>query len=109
MFLLTETILYSIVSIYKNIGEKMSEINEISEILSKIKNKEDIVLFLNELFTGSELEDLSKRWRILKMLNAGETQRDIAKELGVGLCKVTRGAKVLKDNNAITRKYLRRK
>lgn len=87
----------------------MSEINEISEILSKIKNKEDIVLFLNELFTGSELEDLSKRWRILKMLNAGETQRDIAKELGVGLCKVTRGAKVLKDNNAITRKYLRRK
>ena len=87
----------------------MSEINEISEILSKIKNKEDIVLFLNELFTGSELEDLSKRWRILKMLNAGETQRDIAKELGVGLCKVTRGAKVLKDNNAITKKYLRRK
>ncbi len=87
----------------------MSEINEISEILSKIKNTEDIVLFLNELFTGSELEDLSKRWRILKMLNAGETQRDIAKELGVGLCKVTRGAKVLKDNNAITRKYLRRK
>lgn len=87
----------------------MSEINEISEILSKIKNKEDIVLFLNELFTGSELEDLSKRWRILKMLNAGETQRDIAKELGVGLCKVTRGAKVLKDNNAVTRKYLRRK
>lgn len=87
----------------------MSEINEISEILSKIKNTEDIVLFLNELFTGSELEDLSKRWRILKMLNAGETQRDIAKELGVGLCKVTRGAKVLKDNNAITKKYLRRK
>ena len=87
----------------------MSEINEISEILSKIKNTEDIVLFLNELFTGSELEDLSKRWRILKMLNAGETQRDIVKELGVGLCKVTRGAKVLKDNNAITKKYLRRK
>lgn len=87
----------------------MSEINEISEILSKIKNKEDIVLFLNELFTGSELEDLSKRWRILKMLNAGETQRDIAKELGVGLCKITRGAKVLKDNNAVTKKYLRRK
>ena len=87
----------------------MPDINEISEILSKIKNKEEVILFLNELFTGSELEDLSKRWRILKMLNAGETQRDIAKELGVGLCKVTRGAKVLKDNNAVTKKYLRRK
>ena len=41
------------------------------------------------------------------MLNEGMTQREIAKELNVSLCKVTRGSKILKDKNALIKKYLK--
>lgn len=81
-------------------------LNQISEILSKIKSKNDLENFLLEILTKSEVETLSKRWRILTMLKEGYTQREIAKELNVSLCKVTRGSKILKDKNAIITKYL---
>ena len=43
---------------------------------------------LDELLTESEIETLSKRWRILNLLNEGVSQREIAKDLGVSLEKV---------------------
>ena len=81
-------------------------LNQISEILSKIKSKNDLENFLLEILTKSEVETLYKRWRILTMLKEGYTQREIAQELNVSLCKVTRGSKILKDKNAIITKYL---
>ena len=80
--------------------------NEIAELLSKMGSADEIFNFLKELLTESELSILSKRWRILKLLLEGKTQRDIAKELSVSLCKVTRGSKVCKSPNAIVNKYL---
>lgn len=85
----------------------MNNIKELAEILNKMKDEKEIRQFLLEILTESELADLSKRWRIIKMLNDGYTQRDIAKELNVSLCKVTRGAKILKNKNAIVKKYLK--
>lgn len=79
---------------------------EIIEVLSKLKTKEDISSFLNEILTEKEINTLSKRWRILNMLAQGDTQRDIASKLSVSLCKITRGAKILKNKNAIVTKYL---
>ena len=62
---------------------------------------------MHEILTDSEISDLSKRWRILKMLGENFTQREIANKLNVGLCKVTRGAKILKNSNAITLKLIK--
>ena len=84
----------------------MEEIKEISKIIKNLKKDDEIYEFLNEILTESELNILSKRWRILNMLKAGCTQREIAQVLGVSLCKVTRGAKILKNKNAVVRKYL---
>lgn len=80
--------------------------NEIIEVLSKLKTTCEIDSFLNEILTEKEINTLSKRWRILKMLACGDTQRDIAKKLNVSLCKITRGAKILKNKKAIVTKYL---
>ena len=91
---------------YSNKGAKMDNIEELSGIMSNMNDKKDLRQFLLEILTESELADLSKRWRIIKMLNSGYTQREIAKELNVSLCKVTRGAKILKNKNAIVKKYL---
>lgn len=91
---------------YSNKGAKMDNIEELSEIMCKMNEEKDLRQFLLEILTESELADLSKRWRIIKMLNSGYAQREIAKELNVSLCKVTRGAKILKNKNAIVKKYL---
>lgn len=85
----------------------MQSIEELSLLLSDMTKKE-INTFLHEILTDSEIIDLSKRWRILKLLNKNFTQREVAKELGVSLCKVTRGAKILKKQNAVTRNMIRK-
>ena len=84
----------------------MKNIEEISTLIKNFYTEAEIIAFFKELLTESELETLSKRWRILEMLKEGFTQRDIAKDLQVSLCKVTRGSKILKDKNSILAKHL---
>lgn len=81
----------------------------ISTILAETNNADEINNFIVEILTKSELEILLKRWRILEMLYEGRTQRDIAKELKVSLCKVTRGSRILKNKKSIAAKYLTRR
>ena len=82
------------------------EIENISAILSSENDSDKIKNFIVEMLTDAELETLSKRWRIMEMLLEGRTQRDISKELKVSLCKVTRGAKIIKNKTSITYKFL---
>ena len=85
---------------------KSDNISEIANILSSISNSDDMEIFIEEVLTPSEIITLSKRWRILKMLKEGRTQREISNELKVSLCKVTRGSQILKDKNSVVMKYL---
>ena len=87
---------------------KLKEIAEISKLLAIEENSTYIMNFMVEIFTESELETLSKRWQILQMLLQGKTQREIAKNLKVSLCKVTRGSQILKNRMSITAKYLKK-
>ena len=80
--------------------------NEIAELITNLKTQEEVCKFFAEIFTPAEIKTLSKRWRILKSLSQNETQREIAKNYNVSLCKVTRGAKILKDKDAITTRFL---
>lgn len=84
-------------------------IRKISYILSKENNAEEIRQFVTEILTESELETLSKRWQIMEMLFEGKTQRDIAETLKVSLCKVTRGAHILKNKNSAIIKFVNRR
>ena len=85
----------------------MNDLENLSQTMAKLKDGKEIHGFLKELLTESETNVLSKRWRILNMLNSGATQRQIVKELNVSLCKVTRGARILKDKNAVITKILK--
>lgn len=84
----------------------MKNIQKLSKLVKTLHTENEIESFFKELLTEAEIETLSKRWRILEMLNEGFTQRDIAKDLQVSLCKVTRGSKILKNKNSILAKYL---
>ena len=85
----------------------ISGFEEISSVLCQINDPEQMSQFLEEILTSSERKDLSLRWRLMQMLSEGVTQRKIASELGISLCKITRGAKILKKNNSISKMYLK--
>jgi len=84
----------------------MNNIKQICRFLAVTDNPETINRFLNEIFTPAEIRDLDSRWEIIKRLKRGDTQRSIAKELHLGLCKITRGAKELKKSNSIIKKVI---
>ena len=96
-------LIFYTVTMYRN---KTDEISSISSILACENNANNVSSFIIEMLTKAELETLSKRWQILKMLANGTTQRAIAKELNVSLCKVTRGSQILKKKNSIVCQYL---
>ncbi|NDY70835.1 transcriptional regulator [Desulfobacter hydrogenophilus] len=79
---------------------------ELLEVILSIKNKDELEIFFEEILTPAELSDLSLRWKLLKDLHAGITQRKIAEKYGISLCKITRGSKVLKKNGSIALKVL---
>ena len=73
---------------------------ELVEVLSKIQgDKTFMVEFLLDLLTPAEFEDLALRWQIVKKLNEGETHREIAGGLGLGISTVTRGSRELRNKN----------
>lgn len=55
------------------------------------------------------MNDLVKRWQLMEELIAGKTQRAIAADLGVSLCKITRGAKVLKQKKSTSRDIIKQR
>lgn len=63
--------------------------------------------FLQEILTPAEYHDLSLRWALMERLEEGQTQRQIASDLGISLCKITRGAKIMKKQGAVTKQYLK--
>ncbi|MBN1980564.1 MAG: hypothetical protein JW795_03475 [Chitinivibrionales bacterium] len=87
----------------------MADMTELVEVFCKITQPEEMIRFFDEIFTQSERSDLTLRWQLLKMLHEEIPQRTIAQQLQISLCKITRGAKYIKDANSITRKYLDQK
>ena len=73
---------------------------EIAEVFTGITNSDDMQRFFEEILTSKEREALALRWQLLKELNEGETQRSIAARHRISLCKITRGAKLIKDTGS---------
>ena len=86
--------------------EKTDAIAEICLLLSHIDDANLIREFFGCLFTKSELKDFSNRWHLVKELEAGTTQREIAKKYNMSLCNITRGSKELKKEDSAFRKVL---
>jgi TrpR family trp operon transcriptional repressor len=79
---------------------------DICTVLCKISDPDQMQEFLTEILTPAERRDLSLRWELMQRLKKGTPQRKIAAELGISLCKITRGAKILKQDHSISKHYL---
>ena len=81
---------------------------ELAAVFASVDNPAAMERLFDDLFTRAELHDLILRWRLMKMLQEGIPQRVIADTLGISLCKITRGSRVLKQPDAVVTKLLRR-
>ena len=79
---------------------------ELMKVFLSIKELDDLNRFFKDIFTPAELDDISLRWKLLKDLHQGMTQRKIAEKYGISLCKITRGSKVLKQKGSVVLKIL---
>lgn len=87
----------------------MNHKNSFISVLCQISTPQEMSLLLEEILTPREQHDLLLRWQLMQELYDGKPQRQIASELGISLCKITRGAKVLKNPNSISVKLLKEK
>jgi TrpR family transcriptional regulator, trp operon repressor len=81
-------------------SKSMDGIREISRALSLTDDVRLIEKFLKSLLTENELREISSRWELVKMLDSGVSQRKIAEDLGISLCKITRGSRELKKSHS---------
>ena len=69
---------------------------ELSQALYRARDSRLIEDFLRCLLTQAETADIAGRWALVKALRQKKTQRGIARDLGISLCKITRGSRELK-------------
>lgn len=84
----------------------MPAFSELVQILAEISDPREMEKFLNEILTENERKDLSLRWELMIKLHDGVPQRAIASELGISLCKITRGSKILKSGDSVISRLL---
>lgn len=81
---------------------------EICRLLAGVDDEKFIDDFFLCLFTPAERRDFANRWLLVKEINKGTTQREIARKFGMSLCKITRGSRELNKKDSAFRKMLER-
>ena len=83
-----------------NNREEWQALDQIAGILAKIEDRKLIREFLICILTKYEIKEIAGRWELVKLLYDGMSQRRIAEQLGMSLCKITRGSKELKKQGS---------
>jgi len=86
------------------VGE--ADIQAVADLLASVRHAQAMRQLMDEILTPAEARDLALRWRLLQRLQAGEPQRRIARDLGISLCKITRGSRILKQPGGVIRGIL---
>lgn len=74
--------------------------DELCYVFSAADSADDIKNMFGCLFTPSERRDFAERWLLVKELDKGTPQRQIARKYNMSLCKITRGSKEMKKEKS---------
>jgi len=85
------------------------DIQAVADLFAGVSDRQEMRRLIDEIFTSAERHDLALRWRLVQQLHAGMPQRRIAAELGISLCKITRGSRILKQPKGVIRGLLGKK
>ena len=69
---------------------------KLTATLSSARDAGELQVLIEGLLTPQEIEEIAQRWHLMVSLVRGQTQREIARELGVSLGKIARGSRLLK-------------
>jgi TrpR-related protein YerC/YecD len=79
-------------------GDQGKAVNDLCEAFLLLKTKAETFAFLKDLCTPQEINALTERWRVCKLLNQGElSYREIHHITGASLTTIGRVARFLKD------------
>jgi TrpR family trp operon transcriptional repressor len=81
-------------------------LGELARTLARIRDPDLIEAFFRNILTPAETADIAARWALVKELDKKTPQREIAKTLGLSLCKITRGSRELKKPDSAFRRIL---
>lgn len=81
---------------------------EIVDVISKIgKDKNLLEIFIKDILTPKEFDNIGTRWQIVKKLAKGEKHEYIASDLKLGVATVTRGSREMRNQNGGFQKVLK--
>jgi TrpR-related protein YerC/YecD len=78
------------------------------ETIAGIETTAELKDFINDLCTPAELESLSDRWEVAKLIDGGENYRDIAEKTKISTTTITRVGRALKYGTGGYKKAINR-
>jgi len=92
----------------KNEPDLLSEqaLTELTTALARCPDPDLVSEFLMCLLPPAELQAVTRRWALVREIDVGTTQREIAKKMGLSLCKITRGSRELKKEDSPFKKMI---
>ncbi len=79
---------------------------DLVEQMCAITDVDEMNSFFDDMLTDKEIKDIADRYLLMVDLIKGKSQRDIAQDRKMSLCKITRGSKMLKKKDGYMRRYL---
>jgi len=73
----------------------MNKVGELVDAFLKNKTSSEMLDFLKGILTPRELEEITTRLQIVKLIKKGLPHQEIARRLEVGVATVTRGSREL--------------
>lgn len=74
-----------------HLGEWHTEgVDDLCRAMLTLRTAEEFAMFLRDLCTFNEIEELSGRWQIVRLLEQQKSYREIAAECGTSTATVTR-------------------
>lgn len=74
-----------------------NNIKALCQVILLLETENEVLSFLQDLCTPTELSALAERWQICKALNEGLSYREINTRIGASLTTIGRVARFLKD------------
>ena len=65
-------------------------INQLCTAISGLSTQEEVLAFLRDALTLEEIEEISRRLEVARLVSAGKTYRSIAAETSVSTATITR-------------------
>ena len=80
--------------------------NDLLDVFARVESRQDMKALFEDMFTDAEIKDFTIRWKLMNDLYQHVSQRAIASELRISLCRITRGSRMLKKKDGYVRKLL---